>query len=335
MQKTKSLLTIVLFLILGWTYGLHGQRDDGSLAGKKGFFAPSDTFNSKRFSYALGFSSVTYTGFSIGLWHAWYKSFPREKFHLFNDFGEWRHMDKIGHFYTSYFQGVLCYQGARWTGLSKRKSILVGVICGTLFQSTIEVMDGFSSKWGFSLSDVGSNFLGIGLFAAQQYFLDDQWVRIKVNSIPQTYVGYKFTSAQGISMTLEDRADMLFGSSYAERFLKDYNAQVYWACFDMHAILPKGNHWPEWLDIAVGYGADNMFGGYENKWYIGNELFEVPEEVLQRTSQFYLGFDVDLTEIKTKNPFWGGLLSIFNIFKVPSPAIEINTRGEFTFHLFR
>ena len=80
---------------------------------KSGFFAPSDTFYQKRFNYALGISATTYTAFSIGLYQAWYKQYPQEGFHLFNDGGEWSNMDKIGHVYTSYFQGVLCYKGGK------------------------------------------------------------------------------------------------------------------------------------------------------------------------------------------------------------------------------
>ncbi|MEM9546652.1 MAG: DUF2279 domain-containing protein [Bacteroidota bacterium] len=302
---------------------------------KYGFFAPSDTFNQKRFNYALGISAATYTGFSIGLYHAWYKQYPQEGFHFFNDGGEWSNMDKIGHVYTSYFQGVLCYKGAKWTGLSDNKSILVGAICGSLFQSTIEVMDGFSSEWGFSLYDMGANLAGIGIYAWQQKYWKDQRITLKVSSFPKKYADHAVVGSNGTTISLQDRADDLFGSSFAERYLKDYNAQAYWASVNIHSFLPEGNRCPSWLNIALGYGADNMFGGYENNWESDGEQFEVDSSLFPRIHQFYLGLDIDLTRIKTKNNFLKGLLSMFNIFKMPSPALEINSRGEFTFHILR
>jgi len=302
---------------------------------KKGFFAPSDTFNQKRFNYAIGISATTYTAFSIGLYQTWYKQYPQEGFHLFNDTGEWSNMDKIGHVYTAYFQGVLCYNGAKWTGLSDNKSILVGVICGSLFQTTIEMMDGFSSKWGFSLYDMGANVAGVGIYALQQKYWKDQRITLKVSSIPSNYSNYAVIGSNGTSVTLQDRADDLFGSSYAEKFLKDYNAQAYWASVNVHSFLPQGNKWPSWLNVALGYGADNMFGGFENEWETDGERFVIDSDAYPRIHQFYLGLDVDLTKIKTKNNFLKGVLSMFNIFKMPSPAIELNSRGEFTFHILR
>lgn len=299
------------------------------------FFAPSDTFNQKRFNYALGISATTYTAFSIGLYHAWYKQYPQEGFHIFNDGGEWNNMDKFGHVYTAYFQGVLCYKGAKWTGLSDNKSILVGAICGSLFQTTIEVMDGFSSQWGFSIYDMGANVTGIGIYALQQKYWKDQRITLKVSSIPSKYPEYSVIGANGNSISLQDRADDLFGASFAEKYLKDYNAQAYWASVNVHSFLPDGNKWPTWLNVAFGYGADNMFGGFENKWETDGEQFVVDSEAYPRTHQFYLGFDVDLTRIKTKNNFLKGVLSMFNIFKMPSPALELNSRGEFTFHILR
>ena len=332
MIKSSARCTILVGMLCLFFSTIYGQNAELSHGG---FFAPSDTFNKKRFNYALGISAATYTGFSIGLYHAWYKQYPQGGFHLFDDGGEWNNMDKIGHVYTSYFQGVLCYKGARWTGLSENNSILTGVICGSLFQTTIEVMDGFSEEWGFSLYDVGANVAGIGVFALQQKYWKEQRISLKVSSIPVDYPMTTVVGSMGSEMTLRDRANDLFGSSFAEKFLKDYNAQTYWASVNLHSFLPEGNKWPEWLNLAFGYGADNLYGGYKNEWVVENERFVLDEDAFPRTHQFYVGFDLDLTRIKTKNNFLKGVLSMFNIFKMPSPALELNSRGEFTFHILR
>lgn len=301
-----------------------------------GFFVPSDTLDTGRFHKALLFSGVTYTGFSIGLYHAWYRNYPQSSFHLFNDWGEWRHMDKVGHVYTAYIQGVLCYKGARWTGLDEDKSILTGMICGSLFQTTIEIMDGFSKEWGFSVSDMGANILGTATFALQQRYWGEQRISLKVSSSPATYSSDPIYSVDGLhTSSLNERANSLFGRSFAERYLKDYNAQTYWLSVNVKDFMGNSGGWPAWLNMAVGYGGANMFGGYENTWEKESQIFKLSEAGYPRYSQFYIGPDINLTRLGLKSPFLKTLATVFNIFKVPAPALEINTRGQVIFHLIK
>lgn len=243
-------------------------------------------------------------------------------------------MDKYGHFYTSYFQGVLCYKGARWTGLSENQSLATGLICGTLFQTTIEVMDGFSSKWGWSWSDFALNNGGLAAFYFQQKHWGEQRITFKVSSWPQSYDNEIIFSQSGNATSSRDiRANNLFGKSWAERYLKDYNAQIHWASVNVSSFAGADTKIPKWLNLAVGYGANNMFGGFENSWDVDGETF-VLDSSYDRYKQFYLGLDVDLTRIEVKNHFLKSLFSTLNIFKAPLPAIEINTKGEIRFHLF-
>ena len=300
------------------------------------FLIPADSLNKKRFHTALTFAASTYTGFSIGLYNIWYRKFDQEAFHLFNDWEEWEQMDKAGHVHTAYLQGVLCYKGARWTGLDKKNSILTGMICGTLFQSTIEVMDGFSSKWGFSIGDVGANLVGTGIFATQQYYWDEQRISLKVSSIPINHPSEIILSTDGSKQTsLDDRSKSLYGTNYFERFLKDYNAQTYWASINVHSFLQKGNRWPKWLNIALGYGAENMYGGFNNTWDENGTSYTLNTSQYPRYRQFYIGIDVDLPKLNPSSPFLKTVCSVFNVFKMPLPALEINTEGRIVFHLFR
>ena len=298
------------------------------------FITPADTFHQKRFNTAAIFAGSTYTAFSVGLYNIWYKQYDQTSFHTFNDWNEWNNMDKMGHFYTAYFQGVLCYQGARWTGLSKKKSILTGAILGTLFQSTIETMDGFSEKWGFSIPDVAYNTAGVGVFVAQQWFWDEQRIHFKVSSYSRNYNTDPLYSTTGETFSsLENRADNLFGSSFAERFLKDYNAQTLWASVNVHSFLPEGNRFPKWLNLALGTGSENLYGGFENKWAVVNQEFQLDDKLFPRYRQFFIGVDLDLTRMGINNYYLKSLMRVLNIFKLPGPAIEINTQGEFKVHL--
>ena len=243
-------------------------------------------------------------------------------------------MDKYGHFYTAYFQGVLVYKGAKWTGLSEDKSILTGFLLGTLFQSTIEIMDGFSSKWGFSIADIGMNFAGSSAFVLQQKYWGEQRITFKMSNVVRSYPSTIVQSKDGLSTTtIEARASSLFGSSVAERFLKDYNTQVYWASIDIKKFAPNSNY-PKWLNFAVGYSAGNLYGGYENEWNLGGVEYEV-NDIFPRYSRFLIAPDINLSSIRTSSYFWNGVLDVFDIFHLPVPALEINTLGEVHFHFFQ
>lgn len=85
-------------------------------------------------------------------------------------------MDKLGHVYNGYFQSDLIYQGARWTGMNNRQAMYYGVGISMLFQSTIEVFDGFSPKWGFSWPDMAANVIGSGILVQESLWREQKFI---------------------------------------------------------------------------------------------------------------------------------------------------------------
>lgn len=291
-----------------------------------------DGFQPKRFWLVTGTGAVIYTATVIGLNSAWYQNHERSSFHLFNDWNEWQNMDKMGHAFTTYFESELCFRGALWTGLSHRKAVWSGVGAALLLQSTVEMLDGFSSKWGFSIHDMAFNLAGSALFASQELMWKEQRIRLKVSSTIRKYSPDLIASQNNLaSSSLANRADALFGSSFLERYLKDYNAQTIWLSSNPNSLL-KLDKWPKWLNIAVGYGSENLFGGYENSWMEEEHLFVLHPDEFRRSKQWYLSPDVDLTRIKSNSKWIKTALRILNIFKMPAPAIELNSRGKLIFH---
>jgi len=279
--------------------------------------------NKKRLTWSLITSGTVYTVSSITLYEAWYKDFPQSSFHFYNDFDEWRGVDKAGHMFSGYFQADWAYKGWRWTGLEKDQAMWAGAATSLLAQTTIEVLDGFSREWGFSIPDFTANVIGTSSFVVQQKLWGDQRIRFKTSSSPINYqerYGDEAFSA---------RASELYGDGFFTRYLKDYNAQTTWLSVNLNSFAPK-SHLPKWLNVAVGYGADNLFGGFTN---------QVPtissDQELRRYSQIFISFDADLSKIDTGSPFVRTVLDILNVFKVPFSTIEINTLGEVKFYAIR
>lgn len=307
----------------------------GAQANHVSFFEPSDTLNKNRFWFTLGGTSLAYTGTTFALYNVWYKKYDLSRFHTFDDSREWKNMDKTGHLITTYTEARLCYAGARWTGVGQNASIWTGVGVGMLLQSSLEMMDGYSAKWGFSWSDMGFNALGATLFAAQQYFWEEQRFMLKISSPALNYPDIPVFSLDGQSVTTPAiRARELFGTHYGELFLKDYNSLTLWLSFSPNLFLKQDHRFfPEWLNLSIGYSAENLYGGYENRWT--NEegaTFVLPPDQFPRYRQGYLSLDVDLTKIKTRSRFLRTIFYSFNFIKIPSPTLEINGLGKVKFH---
>ena len=296
-----------------------GQED------KLKFFETPDSFNNSRFWLATSGTVVAYTATVIGLSQAWYADYGRRSFHFQNDWGEWENVDKAGHLFTTYMYSAWMSGVARWTGIDERTADWVGVGTAMAFQTTIEILDGFSEEWGFSWTDMAFNVLGAGAYIGQQRLWKEQRVLFKFSSTPINYPDYTVVSEDGEnSMTLQQRVDMLYGTSFWERLLKDYNAQTIWASVNIHSFLNESSKFPRWLNIAAGYGAYNMYGGYTNKWEYDGASYVLDPELFPRYKQYYLSLDVDLTKIKSRSPFVRTLLSVLNVIKIPAPTIEFN-----------
>lgn len=280
-----------------------------------------------RFFTAAGAGAVAYTGALISLNELWYKQFPRTSFHFFDDAVEWQQMDKAGHMFTAYFEADWIYGITRWTGMKRKPAILTSALVATGLQATVETLDGFSSKWGFSLFDFASNIGGSGLWAAQQLAWDEQRIRLKVSSTYRTYPLEIVNGEPSGSTTIRERTNDLYGKNIFQSFLKDYNSQTIWLSINPHSFMKDESTFPKWLNIAIGYGAENMFGGFKNEWELDGNTFKLSEEKYPRYRQWYLSPDIDLSRIKIKSKPLRALVWMINIFKVPAPALEINGNG--------
>ena len=261
---------------------------------------------------------VGYGSSLIILNNTWYKNYRHTSFHTFNDSKEWLQVDKVGHGWTAYNAGRISAAMWQWVGLSKKRSALIGGLSGAGYLTVIEFLDAHSSKWGWSWSDMGANIFGSGLFISQELLWKEQRIQYKFSFHHKDY---------GESI-LNKRADDLFGKSWYETMLKDYNAQTYWLSVSLISFFHNSNL-PEWLNISAGYGADGMFGGFENKWVDGDPGFPIDRTDISRKRQFYLSPDIDFTKIKTNKKWLRTIFFCLNAFKCPAPALMIDSKGKF------
>ncbi len=258
-------------------------------------------------------TGTTATVGSIGLYQAWYKDYNSGSFHTFNDNSEWLQMDKAGHTLTTFQIGNAGYHACKWSGMTEKKSILIGGTSGFAYMSIIEVMDGFSEGWGFSWADMGCNALGTGLFTTQQYFWKELRVKLKFSFHQSNYWQYR---------------PQLLGENLGQQWLKDYNGQSYWLSVNPSSFMKEETKFPKWLNVAIGYGANGMISGHDDFVIIKSDGQVIGNKRYRRA---LLSLDVDLSRIKTKSKVLKAIFRTVNFIKVPFPALELS-KGKVSGH---
>ena len=274
----------------------------------------SDTIRKGR-AIGLGVGSAAlWAGSVAGLNELWYAHEPRSKFHTFDDSREWMQMDKAGHFFASYAIGYYYTDFMRWAGFNRQTSIWAGGFMGSFYLAGIEVLDGFSGAWGFSLSDFTANTCGSFAFIVQELAWNEQRITPKISFHTTRYAQYR---------------PNLLGSSLGERMMKDYNGHTIWFSANIHSFLNDESKFPRWINVAIGFGAEGMLGGLENPEFDtdGNSLPSSP-----RYRQFYVSLDVDLTKVRTKKKWLRTIFKAVNLIKLPFPTVEFNPVDKVKFH---
>lgn len=278
-----------------------------AFAQNSSFYKKSDTLNTKRRNAIVVTESVMTGGALIALNQLWYKDYPRSSFHFKNDNNDWKQIDKVGHFMTSYYVGKVGMEVLDWAGVSKKNQLIYGATFGFAFLTAVEVLDGFSEEWGASPGDILANAAGSGLLIGQEILWQEQRITLK----------YSFHQTE----FAKQRPNTL-GENYLQQALKDYNGQTYWLSANIWSFNKKSS-FPKWLNVALGYGADGMLYGNTNA---ENATLQSPYR------QFYLSLDLDLTKIKTNSEFLKSVFSVVNFIKIPAPTLEINTKNGIKFH---
>ncbi|MEM6297576.1 MAG: DUF2279 domain-containing protein, partial [Bacteroidota bacterium] len=232
----------------------------------------------------------------------WYED-DRSRFRFFNDNHEWRQMDKFGHFYSSYHLGRLGYDLLKPNpNLSENTKLWLGGGLGFALLLPIEILDGFAPEYGASWGDLGANALGSFTFIAQQKWVGKPLVQPK----------FFFWQTRWASQRPE-----LLGYNFSEELLKDYNGQTYWLSFDLRGITQKRGI-PKWLNLAVGYGAEQMVYGSES---------ENRTNGFRSYRQYYLAPDLDFSHVRSRSGVVNGLLWFLRMVKIPTPGLRMDRKG--------
>ncbi|HDS74540.1 MAG TPA: DUF2279 domain-containing protein, partial [Firmicutes bacterium] len=170
------------------------------------------------------------------------------RFHVINDWwgGYALEVDKLGHAFAAQSLTLISAETYRWAGMSRREALFWGGVSSLATMTQIEVLDGFTTAYGFSPADYTANIVGAFWPLAQEL-----WRPLGVVTFKMSYHTARFEQAA------------------APNVIEDYNRQTYWLAFDVNRMIPEPTRgwWPDWLGVAVGYGVTNAFTYVSHREY--------------------------------------------------------------------
>ena len=218
----------------------------------------------------------------------------RSPFHFQEDLTYGRSVDKIGHFFGATAFTFVMRRALEGANLPRGKALWIGASGALLFQTYVEIEDGFST-WGFDrvdwLSDLGGS----------------AWPVLQ-NEIPvlRNY-NLKFSY---IPSNLLDRPGGTGFKGQKHLIIDDYEGQTFWLSVKMKNVLPVSlaNYWPSFLCLAAGYGARDIAGINSNPY-----------------SVVFLTVDYDFAEIIPQtSTFLKDMTEALNFIHFPAPAVRIS-----------
>lgn len=277
------------FLILAFPFKVFGQSDSIShdlsipVTGEEG------SVNETRLAI-IGAAVVGVMG-TIHVYQSngWWKD-NRRSFHFREDLRYALHVDKLGHFYSGTVLTFLMDKAFRWSNVPENTSLLLGAGVSTLFQTYVEIEDGFSA-WGFDRVDFAANVAGAFYPVLQRHVPLFQNFQMKFSYLPSENI---------------NRPGAFAGQKHL--LMDDYEGQTLWLSLKMKQLLPLpiSDYWPDWLCLAVGYGARDI---------LSTDPYRV----------YFVALDYDMTRIIPQTTgFLRTLGETLNFIHLPAPAVRIS-----------
>ena len=214
-------------------------------------------------------------------------------------------VDKVGHFMGGLEAADIFSSSMKWAGMNEKQSLWYGAAFGSGLQLAIEMKDAYAPYWGFSKWDLALGSTG-ALWPVAQYYNDDlKAINFKFSYYKRSNIYWDLDKQRGKET-----------NKYA--WQDDYPNQTYWITFDVNHFT-ESCCWPDWLNVAVGFGIDDSQYLDENFTKTGGE------------NEWYIAFDYDIPKMLKKwdSPTGKKVKHWLNYIHLPAPTIRISPKLEF------
>lgn len=268
---------------------LHGRTPSGTGGAADSTGADTAAVSTGRVLLIGGAVAASMVTIHLYQQQGWWRD-NRAPFHFEEDLVYGRGVDKLGHFYGG---TLLSYGFSRcllWSGMREEPALWWGSAGSLLFQTYVEVEDGFST-WGFDRVDFAGDVAGAAWPLVRHYVPAVRAVDLKMSYVPSPLLG-------------EAGGSGFRGQQHL--VIDDYEGQNFWLSLKVERVLPAeaARYWPDFLCVALGYGAREIAGPSPH-------------------GAWYLALDYDMTRvIPPTSGFLRTLGEVLNFIHLPSPAVR-------------
>ena len=290
-MKFKSLFLLVIFFVS--SQNIFGQSDSLKVNKKRVFIVGSSLAG------ALG-------GSYLYVQNSWWSE-KQEPFH-FDDGADLTYalnVDKVGHFMGGLEAADVFSSSMKWAGMQEEQALWYGAAFGSGLQLAIEMKDAYAPYWGFSKWDLALGSAG-SLFPVAQYYNNDlKAINFKFSYYKQSDIYWELDRQRGKEP-----------NKYA--WQDDYPNQTYWLSVDVNHFT-ETCCWPDWLNLAIGFGLDDTQYLNENNTKMGGN------------NEWYIALDYDIPKMlkKWNSPTGKKVKHWLNYIHLPAPTIRISPKLEF------
>jgi hypothetical protein len=212
-------------------------------------------------------------------------------------------VDKLGHFMGGLEAADFFSSSIKWAGMNEKKSLWYGAAFGSGLQLVIEMKDAYAPYWGFSKWDLALGSAGSFWPVAQYYNPDLKAINFKFSYYKRSNIYWDLDKQRGKETNKFAWQD-------------DYPNQTYWVTFDVNHFI-ETCCWPDWLNVAVGFGIDDT-------QYLNGET------KVGGNNEWYIALDYDVPKLlkKWNSPTGKKVKHWLNYFHFPAPTIRISPKLE-------
>jgi len=221
--------------------------------------------------------------------NAWWRG-ARGPFHVEEDLRYAKNIDKLGHLYAANLLTFGLSRSLRWTNVGEEPALVWGAVGSTLFETYIEVEDGFAVHWGFDRVDFAADVFGAWYPVAQHAWPFLRNFNFRFSYLPKT---------PGSEGPFPGQTHTVFD---------DYEGQTIWLTLTMKNLLPSSwaEVWPSPLCLSFGLAVRNNLSA-------------------DRYLTLLIAPDLDLTKIfPADSEFLQSLGAVLNFIHFPLPAVRVS-----------
>ena len=257
-----------------------------------------------------GAAATHYVGFKY-FDRAWYQGQKRDSIRWLNDWDgdTYVNMDKGGHFMGGLVLSEALGEAYLWSGFGPRSAATLGTLTSWAALLEIEMRDAYFDQWGFSVPDFAFNTAGAAVPLMYELLPATRALRFKFSYWPsRLYRDRKERSLEPVR-------------PHTDYVIDDYEGMTFWMSLTVEEIL-RGrarDAWPDYLGVALGYGATGLHGSNVKSRGREREFLELPDA----RPEIFLALDYDLRQLPANGRFWGPLKRHLNWIHLPAPTIRL------------